>query len=262
MIIHNSNKIEIETDDAVSFCLTLASPISRALAMAIDLAVLLVIQMIINMALFLPFLFLLEFMVAIATVLFFVTNFGYFMLLEYAWKGQTIGKRILKLQVMDAHIQKLTGHQILLRNLFRIVDMLPLLYTVGGIVSICNKKYQRLGDIAASTVVVRLQQPMMPRYTQAINAQLNSFRRYPHIEAILKRNSGPEEHLLAFETIQRRNQLDPAARVELFESLADHLKAKAKFPADATEHLSPEQYVRNCIDSLYRQTRRATDVNR
>ncbi len=254
MIIHDSNRIEIETEDAVSFSLTLASPVSRALAIAIDLAVLVVIQSIINAALFIPFQFLREFAVAITTVLFFATNFGYFVLLEYAWKGQTIGKRLLKLQVMDAHIQKLNGYQILLRNLFRVVDMLPLFYTLGGIVAICNRKYQRLGDIAASTIVIRLQQPMVPHYTQAISNQLNSFRRYPHIEAILKRNSHPEEHLLAFETLQRRNQLDASARVELFDSLAHHFKAKAKFPPEATDHLTNEQYIRNCIDSLYRQS--------
>jgi uncharacterized RDD family membrane protein YckC len=71
--------------------------------------------------------------------------------------GQTIGKRLIGIRVIDGR----TGGPIslersLLRNLLRIVDMLPFLYIVGFVIIELSQKHQRLGDIVADTVVVRV----------------------------------------------------------------------------------------------------------
>lgn len=253
MITPDANRMVVDTEDAVSFSLTLATPIARALALIIDIGVLMVIQTIIDAALFLPFIFLRDFAIAITVALYFIVGVGYFMLLEYSWNGQTIGKRLLKIRVVDAHIQRLTGYQIVLRNLFRVIDMMPILYTLGGVVSLCNKKYQRLGDIAASTIVIRQREEAKPNLPKEVTNKYNSFHRYPQIEAILKRNSLPEEHRLALQCLQRRDELEASARISIFRQLAAHFKAKAKFPADLVNDLTDEQYVRNCVDSILRK---------
>lgn len=253
MIAPDANKMVVDTEDAVSFSLTLATPISRALALIIDLGAVAVIQMIIDLALFIPSTFLRDFATGIAIALYFIVGIGYFMLLEYTWNGQTFGKRLMKIRVVDAHIQRLTGYQIVLRNLFRVVDMLPIFYTLGGIVSLCNAKYQRLGDIAASTIVVRSRPEAAPALPKDITNKYNSFQRYPQIEAILKRNSLPEEHHVALQCLLRRDELEPAARIQVFDQLARHFQQKAKFPAEIVHDLTDEQYVRNCVDSIYRK---------
>lgn len=93
--------------------------------------------------------------VAILLFVIFLLWWGYFTLFEAFWKGQTPGKRIMKLRVI-----KDTGRQITLfeagaRNLLRVVDYLPGAYLTGVITMLCNKRNKRLGDLAAGTLVIR-----------------------------------------------------------------------------------------------------------
>jgi hypothetical protein len=61
----------------------------------------------------------------------------------------------------------------------------------------------------------------------------------------------PDEAGLAVQALQRRDGLEPRARVELFRRLAQHFRSLAEFPAEATADLADEQYVRNVVDSVY-----------
>jgi hypothetical protein len=56
---------------------------------------------------------------------------------------------------------------------------------------------------------------------------------------------------VALEALLRRDQLDPAARLDLFADLATQFKALVTFPEEATEQLSDEQYVRNVAEVLF-----------
>lgn len=79
---------------------------------------------------------------------------GYFALFEALWHGQTPGKRVMKLRVIKDSGRQITLFESLTRNLLRFVDYLPSLYLVGVITMLCNKRHQRLGDLAAGTLVV------------------------------------------------------------------------------------------------------------
>jgi hypothetical protein len=57
---------------------------------------------------------------------------------------------------------------------------------------------------------------------------------------------------VALTSLMRREQLDPAARLDVFRQVADYFRQIVQFPDAATEGLSDEQYVRNVVDSLYR----------
>jgi uncharacterized RDD family membrane protein YckC len=92
----------------------------------------------------------------IAFVIFvnFVIFWGYFALFEAYWKGQTPGKRAMKLRVIKDSGRQITFFEALARNLLRVVDYLPGMYLVGVVTMLCNKRNQRLGDLVAGTIVV------------------------------------------------------------------------------------------------------------
>ena len=91
---------------------------------------------------------------ALLIVFFFLLYWGYFALFEAFWRGQTPGKRVMKLRVIKDAGRQITLFESLARNLLRLVDYLPGLYLTGVITMLCNKRNKRLGDLAAGTLVV------------------------------------------------------------------------------------------------------------
>lgn len=80
---------------------------------------------------------------------------SYFIFFEAIWNGQTPGKRVIKLRVVQDSGSSATFLQVLIRNILRVIDSLPTLYAIGILSVLLNKKNQRLGDVAAGTVVIR-----------------------------------------------------------------------------------------------------------
>jgi len=189
---------------------------------------------------------------AIATVVYFIVSIGYGMAAEWYWRGQTVGKRLLRLRVMDAQGLRLQFSQIVIRNLLRFVDMLPAFYLVGGIACLVSRRAQRLGDLAANTIVVRNPRITKPDLDQLLAGKYNSLRDYPHLEARLRQRISPAEASIAMQALLRRDRLEPQARVELFEGIAAYFRSKVEFPPEATDGITDEQYVRNVLDVLYR----------
>jgi hypothetical protein len=77
-------------------------------------------------------------------------------------------------------------------------------------------------------------------------------RQFPHLVARLRQNVTPAEADIALQSLLRRDEFNPASRVELFSELASHFQAKVKFPAEATDGVADEQYLRNVVDVIYR----------
>jgi len=80
--------------------------------------------------------------------------FLYFILLEGLWSGQTVGKKAARIRVTMADGTPVTFGAALSRNLLRPADLLPGVYLVGIAAIFLNPRSQRLGDLAAGTVVV------------------------------------------------------------------------------------------------------------
>jgi hypothetical protein len=135
--------------------------------------------------------------------------------------------------------------------------MLPAFYVVGGVTAFLNRKAQRLGDIAANTVVIRIPRITQPDLEQLASDKFNSLRTHPHLEARLRQRVTPGEASVALQAVARRDEFEPAARVQLFGELAAHFKAKVDFPPEAIDGIADEQYVRNVVDVLYRADRKA-----
>jgi len=184
---------------------------------------------------------------------YFVLGIGYGITCEWFWRGQTIGKRLLRLRVVDAEGLRLQFHQVATRNLLRFVDSLPLFYFVGGLVCWFSPKCQRLGDLAANTIVIRAPLIDEPDLDQLLAGKFNSLRQYPHLTARLRQRVLPAEGALALQALLRREQFDPVARIELFAALARHFRAKVEFPPEATDGITDEQQLRNVVDVIYRQ---------
>ncbi len=67
---------------------------------------------------------------------------------------------------------------IVLRNLFRVVDSLPMFYLVGGMSCLLSARAQRLGDLAAGTLVVRRKEIAEPAIDELLGDDVNSFKEY------------------------------------------------------------------------------------
>jgi len=85
----------------------------------------------------------------------FVVNFGYYVFMELTTNGQTVGKRMLGIRTIRDGGYGLTFTASLLRNLGRLVDMLPNTYFVGIVAMVVHPQEKRIGDLLAGTVVVR-----------------------------------------------------------------------------------------------------------
>ena len=83
-----------------------------------------------------------------------VVYFLYHPVLELIWRGQSPGKRYAGLRVVDRSGGVPSRRRILIRNLFRLVDSLPIFYAVGLISCFVTADGVRLGDLAAGTMLV------------------------------------------------------------------------------------------------------------
>jgi uncharacterized RDD family membrane protein YckC len=247
-----TNTLLIKTPEGVVFSQTLCGPVVRFLAWLVDFAITAALLIAFNIAMTFVSIVTPDFANTLAIFFYFAISVGYAMTLEWIWRGQTIGKRVLRLRVVDAHGLRLQFSQVAVRNLLRIVDLLPGLYVVGGLAALFTHKAQRLGDLAANTVVIRIPKIIEPNLDQLGADKYNSLRSYPHLCARLRQRVSPLEASTAVQAIVRRDEFEAVARVNLFSELAEHFKGKVEFPADALEGIADEQYVRNVVDVLYR----------
>lgn len=79
----------------------------------------------------------------------------YHLFFELMWNGQTPGKRRAGIRVVQSTGLPLTTNGVIIRNLVRLFDFLPFFYGVGIIVLFTTRNTQRLGDLAARTIVIR-----------------------------------------------------------------------------------------------------------
>jgi len=246
-----SDKLVIRTPEGVEFALPLAGIFSRMIAFATDLAVIAMIQGVLDQILAPLQVFGQDISQGVKVVLFFVIYLVYGALAEWLWNGQTVGKRLMGLRVMDSRGMRLEPSQVMVRNLMRFIDGLPLLYLVGGIACVLSRHQQRLGDLAAGTVVVRIPKVASPDLSQLLGGKFNSLAEHRHLAARLRQRVAPAVAGVALESLLRRDQLRPEARLGVFADLAAYFRSLVSYPAAETEQLSDEQYVRDVVEVVF-----------
>ncbi|WNQ10302.1 RDD family protein [Paenibacillus aurantius] len=123
-----------------------------------------------------------DYALAIAILLVAVLNAGYFIVMEYYMGGQTVGKRIMGLRVLQEDGRSAGLLPILIRNLFRPLDFLPFGYFLGAAVMLFSSGDKRLGDMVAGTMVVAEQQKERLRNRKRTDSVLQQWEsRIPHV---------------------------------------------------------------------------------
>ena len=108
-----------------------------------------------------------KWVLAVMILILFLILAGYFAFFEWAWSGQTPGKRWLKLRVLREDGRPITFWEAAVRNLLRTLDMMPApFYSIGLISVFSTTRDQRVGDMVAGTVVVREREAEAPEFSQ------------------------------------------------------------------------------------------------
>jgi uncharacterized RDD family membrane protein YckC len=156
------DQISIDTPELVSIELPLAGIGSRFIALLVDyliwgagLVVVVVLAFLLLPALRTFNRISAQWAEAIVIFTLFLFNWGYFTLFEAFWNGRTPGKRVAKIRVIQRSGRSIGLVESMARNLVRYVDQLPFFYAVGVITMFVTRQHQRLGDLAAGTLVVR-----------------------------------------------------------------------------------------------------------
>lgn len=153
-------RLRLETPEHVRLDYELADVGSRLAALLIDMAIILGGLIVLGMAYALlrdEGLSIVDSLAASVLVLgFFALQWGYFLLFELLRDGQTPGKRAVGLRVLHSSGKPLSARGSVIRNVVRIVDFQPgVTGVLGGGAIMLTGRSQRLGDLAADTVVVR-----------------------------------------------------------------------------------------------------------
>ena len=247
-----TGSLSIRTPEGIVFSQSLAGPVLRFLAWFIDQLCIQAVMSLVGVLVSLLGLFSTSLPLALYVISYFVISIGYTIYFEWSWRGQTVGKKLFRLRVVDVEGMRLQFNQIVVRNLLRFVDNLPAFYFVGGVTCWLNSKCQRLGDIAANTVVIRSPLIEEPDLDQLLAGKFNSLRQFPHLAARLRQQVSPAEADVALQALLRRKEFDPVARVDLFAELTAHFQAKVEFPPEAFDGVADEQFLRNVVDVIYR----------
>ena len=245
-------ELTVATPEGVLFRLPLASPASRLYAMLLDTAIVLGAVNGVGLLVYWIFAKAPGFGFMVITLAEFAIGFVYGSLLEGFWNGQTIGKRLFHLRVIDQAGLPLRIEQAWVRNLMRVFDALPFAYLVGGISVLSSPLMQRFGDRVAGTLVVRETPLAAPTEEFWTRQKYNSFMDYPAIAMRLRRAATPELASLIQDALRRRNELAPYARREIYRELATYLQGEiSSFPDELVEMLSDEQYLINAAGVLF-----------
>jgi uncharacterized RDD family membrane protein YckC len=145
------DRLAISTPEGVEVELTLAGIGSRFISGGIDW----VIQIFVLVALAVVLRQIGDVGAAILASAFFAVIFFYDVLFEVLGGGRTPGKRAAGLRVVRSGGRPITFVRSALRNILRIIDILPGFYAIGMIVIFITHRNQRIGDLAAGTLVVR-----------------------------------------------------------------------------------------------------------
>src|SRR3954454_16628554 len=225
------DRITIQTPEGVPVDMLLAGYGSRFSSQLIDGAIKLTMMGAILAALGLAG----AFGTAIALVVVFVVYVGYDIVFETLADGRTPGRRWWGMRVVREGGEPVNFTTSAIRNIVRIIDGIGTSYAAGTISILVSKRNQRLGDMAASTLVVR-DAPA----TAAATATANRPAGATAGDAWDVTGISAQELATVRSFLERRYQLEGGPRSQLARQLADGLRGKVAGAGDA---LPPERFL-------------------
>jgi len=170
--------------------------------------------------------------------------FLYHLVLEPLMAGRTPGKRLAGLRVLTPEGQAPTVGALITRNIFRIVDSMPLFYVVGLLFVFFGKRHLRLGDLAAGTVLTIDRAPFLEKLATLAKAPASEWREARQRAAALSRRRGSDVN-------------DALASVDDYRAAAHSLGAARQSKNAATESSEfLEAVYADLHDTIHRPARR------
>lgn len=187
--------------------------------------------------------------IAVWLVLWFVLEWFYGGILETYWNGQTVGKRVLGMRVLRVDGQPINGLQAVMRNILRLVDMMPLIpigilfgvevgwavpsCLIGLIIPLFNPRFQRMGDLVCGTMVIVEQRGWVHKGIAFDDPRI------PQLAAILPRNFTVSRKLgqALASYVERRQFLSVPRRQEIAANLGRLLLPRFNLPQNTSDDL-------------------------
>lgn len=167
---------------------------------------------------------------AINGIIIFALFWGYYMVFEIVTNGQSPGKRILGLRVIRDGGYPINFADSAIRNLVRVVDFLPFGYCIGFTVMLINGNWQRLGDLAAGTLVVKTSSKSLELTAPGTEASMPNINISPedfiYLDLIQPDMITDIELGMIREFLSRRSTLSEARRIELAQTIGKPLVEK------------------------------------
>ncbi len=207
----------VNTPEGIALELSPAGPIVRTLAWLVDVSIRAGVSLLI--------IILLAFMgslgIGLAMILIFLLEWFYPVWFELRSQGQTPGKRLLNIYVAQLDASPISPAASVVRNLLRVVDFLPFFYGFGLASCLLSKRFQRLGDLAANTVVlhkslVTLNQQEFSANPEPANVSLSLTEQQALILFAQRQNTlttERQQELAVLTTELVSNKPDPAAHL-------------------------------------------------
>lgn len=224
------DRLTITTPEGVDLSLSLAGVGSRCAAGLVDftIQVTLVIALLVALASIYAGPDYLR--IAAFSVASFLIFFGYDISWEVWGGGRTPGKRLTHLRVVRSNGAPIGFRSSAVRNLVRIVDYMPLMYMVGMVAVLATRRNQRLGDLAADSVVIHEPPGARRRGAPVLGEAVRPVPPPPDAGTWEVSAVTPEDLATVRAFLQRRTALRPDARRQLAADLAARLRPKVSSP--------------------------------
>jgi uncharacterized RDD family membrane protein YckC len=174
----------------------------------------------------------------------------YGVLFEIYWNGQTPGKRLFKIRVISADGRPINTFQAVVRNLVRPADFGPFLsleviskefppvyllptFLVAFLCMVATRRFQRLGDLAAGTMVVMNEKSWVPRNVKLEDPRIAALSQY--IPANFKMSTTLAKAIALY--VERRDDIPMGRRLELANIIASPLMKRFEFRSDTSGDL-------------------------
>jgi len=230
------DRITLVAPEGVELHIVLAGVASRFIAISIDILVELAL---IGVAAIISFAAIGGGLgIALFAIALFVSLYGYYVLFEVLASGRTPGKRMTHLRVVRENGAPVDLRASAVRNLVRLVDILPGTYLVGLACILITRRNQRLGDLAAGTLVTR---DVPPAASSSSRAQAVAAPLTWDLSAVTTAELSAARHFLV-----RRDALEPQARNALAERLAQGIRGKV---AGAPANLEAERFLEEVVNA-------------
>lgn len=211
-------KIKITTPENIEVEYTLADIGSRTAAVIIDTLVQGLFLLVLVIAIILMVVYSQDFweqyygwIIGVSLLIYALITYGYFIAMELSTNGQTLGKKVMRLRTIRTNGQPITLKHSAIRNLFRVfIDMLG----IGAILIFFTKEHKRLGDFAASTIVIAEENKSRPITLEDL------YRNNDNLSYYLSK----EEQELLRDYMERKNSMEDPSKLR--EELINHFRKR------------------------------------